>query len=188
MTLITFFTLFSSCREPEPPPLKLSQWRQIEARSQSDLLNSQILAMELEEYREHRQTLIEIATSQHHMIDTSKPWSPERAVAWLQDVCISKMSRHVDSDALRLVAYSQPGEAPEDCDMDLPAGERPVHCVAWNYFSHACKLYDPERDLVILPEDPACAAHHPNFKPFKPRDPEIYQRVPGGWEANHPSP
>ncbi|MDG1478144.1 MAG: hypothetical protein P8R54_01070 [Myxococcota bacterium] len=188
MALIAFLAVFSGCRDPELPPLALSQWRQIEARSQADSLISQILSMEREEYREHRQTLIEIATSPHHMIDTSKPWSPEYAVAWMQDNTIRAMQHFIDSDALRLVAYSQPGEAPEDCDMDRHPGERPVHCVAWNSFSYTCKLYDPERDLVILPEDPACVFLHPEFKPHKPHKPEIYQKVPGGWEANNPAP
>ena len=185
---MTIFTVFSACRESGPPPLMLSQWRQIEARSQADPLISQILAMELEEYRANRQTLIEIATSTHHMIDTSKPWSPEYAAAWMQEACISKMHTSLDPEALRLVAYSQPGEAPEDCDLDRPPGERPVHCVAWSSFANTCKLYDPENGLVILPEDPACAFHHPNFKPHKPHKPEIYQKVPGGWEANNPVP
>jgi len=188
MTLLVFFGVFSACREPSPPPLALSQWRHIEARSQADPLISQIRSMEREEYREHRQVLIEIATSPHHMIDTSKPWSPEYAVAWMQDNTVRAMQHFIDSDALRLAAYSQPGASPEDCDMDLPPGERPVHCMAWISFSYTCKLYDPERDLVVLPEDPACALHHPNFKPFKPRKPEVYQKVPGGWAANNPAP
>ncbi len=182
MNSLVSLVLLSACRDPEPPPLTLSQWRLIEARSQSDPLIKQILSMEAADYREHRDTLIEIATSRHHPIILWTPWTPEQAVAWMQDHILRKMVINLDTEAVKQVAYSQPGLPPEACDEDLPASDWPLHCVAWHRYSSLCQLYDPEQDLVILPDDPSCAFHHPNFVPFKPQRPEIYQKVPGGWE------